>query len=337
MTARSSEAADVGEFRTAPTRIAGERDRRLALAARALLYHHAFLDDLLRGLQPHDLVLLGAETGAGKTELGTAVARANAMAGKRVYYFALEAEPDEIERRSKYAIIAELAEKAGDARRSELNYPDWLVGNCEDICERYNARADQLIAEKLSKLHTYYRGANFGHADIQRMFERIRGHAELVVLDHLHYVDIEDENEHRGFKATVKLIRELALSAGVPVILIAHLRKRDQRARQVVPHIEDFHGSSDIIKICTQVVQLAPAHILESPKWFYAPTFVHVPKDRRGGATGFVACCYFDRRFRAYAPHYTLGRLTSGGTDWEPIRPGDAPRWARRHRDMEAT
>jgi replicative DNA helicase len=334
---RADDHEEIAEFHAAPSRVAGERERRLRAASRAIKYHHAFLDDLLRGIQPHDLVLIGAETGAGKTEIATGIAKANARAGKHVYYFALEAEPDEIERRTKYSLIAELAQQANDPRLFDLNYPDWLVGACEGICERYDHAANQLMLEQLGRLHTYYRGRAFGHDDIRRMFASIKDHAELIVLDHLHYVDIDDENEQRGFKATVKLIRDLALIMGVPVLLVAHLRKRDQRARQVVPHIEDFHGSSDIIKICTQVVQLAPAHNLAPPQWYYAPTFIHVPKDRRGGATGLVAACNFDRRFRTYSNHYTLGRVAKGGTEWEPLALKHVPRWAARNRVHEAT
>jgi replicative DNA helicase len=100
-------------FEKSSTRLDGERSERRRLGARALPYHHAFLDDYLRCIMPNDLILLGAETGAGKTELARHIGAANARNGKRVYYFALEAEDKEIERRTKYAELAGLLSSSG--------------------------------------------------------------------------------------------------------------------------------------------------------------------------------------------------------------------------------
>lgn len=324
-------------FWPAPARLADERAKRLALAARAVSYHHSFLDDALRGILPHDLVLIGAETGAGKTDLALSIAKGNATAGKRSHYIALEAEPDEIERRIKYGLIVELATAARHPRLGELNYPDWCFGRCEHVAAEYDAAASALIIERFGKLRTYYRADSFGDEHIRRLFAAARfDKSELITLDHAHYIDLDaDDNEHRAFKATVKLIRDTALEVGIPVVLVAHLRKRDQRARRLVPHVEDFHGSSDLTKICTQVIQLAPAHDVTPAKWWSAPTYFAIPKDRRGGALPFVGLCNFDTRFRSYAPGYTLGRLTDHGTKWDEVRRLDVPRWATNHRPLE--
>jgi replicative DNA helicase len=52
-----------------------------------------YLDAALKGICPNDLILIGATSGAGKTELCAQIARINAKLGKRVNYIALEAEP----------------------------------------------------------------------------------------------------------------------------------------------------------------------------------------------------------------------------------------------------
>ena len=56
-----------------------------------------YLDAALHGIKPNDLILIGASSGAGKTELCTHIAKTNAKLGKRVRYIALEAEKNEIE------------------------------------------------------------------------------------------------------------------------------------------------------------------------------------------------------------------------------------------------
>lgn len=315
-------------FESAPNRLKNERDERVERGKLEIQYHHGFLDDLLRGIAPNDLIVLGAETGAGKTEFARGVAARNAKQGKRVYYFALEAEEKEIERRTKYGIVLGLLSRENKPRREEVNYPDWYRGKCEDIIgEDIDTQADRMLALEYRTLHTYYRGSKFDHDDIKRLFLAIQSDADLIVLDHLHYVDIDDENENRGFKKTVKMIRDVALGIGRPVILVVHLRKRDMRSKAIVPDAEMIHGSSDIAKICTRVIMLAPARSMRNRDPGISNTFFYVPKDRVGGATGLVALCEFDRRQRGYLQRYTLGRMSPAGDEFEPL--DDLPRWAK--------
>lgn len=318
-------------FQSSAERVKGEKAARRALVERQLPFHVQYLDDILRSILPNDLILLGAETGAGKTEMARIIASSTSERGKNVFYFALEAESLEIERRDKYAILCELLMKRG---RSvvDMNYPDWYRGKCDSIIAGLEQEAEEIIAEKRRCLHTYYRGNKFDHKDIQRLFLAINTQADLIILDHLHYVDIEDENENRGFKTTIKMIRDVALGISKPVILIAHLRKRDGKQKRIVPHIEDFHGSSDIIKIVTHSVMLAPATKMPSSSPHISNTYIYVPKDRHGGATGLVALCRFDRNRKTYEKHYTLGR--PDGDEFVPLDLNEVPRWAKHHKPL---
>ena len=323
------------DFESSGDRVRNEREERKAMTARRLQYHHAFLDDLLRAILPHDLILLGAETGAGKTEMAIGIAKANARNRKRVAYFALEAEKLEVERRIKYSIIAEFATRDRVPGAELMTYTDWYLGNCESIAGKYDETAENAIRLEYGGLRTYYRGSKFDHDDIRRLFLAVQDAVDLIILDHIHYVDIDDPDENRGFKRTIKMIRDVALGMGKPVIVIAHLKKRDTRSRQIVPDAEMFHGSSDIIKICTHIVMLAPARGVPVPPGV-SGTFVHVPKDRMGGATGLIALCHFDRRFKAYSDYYQLGRASIDGTEFEPMSLADTPRWAKRARTLMA-
>ena len=127
----------------------------------------------------------------------------------------------------------------------------------------------------------------------------------------------------------------MALNVGKPVILIAHLRKKEQGSKRLIASIDDFHGSSNITKICTQAITIERCHVVQSPKWFLAPTFMTILKDRRSGACPFVALTNFDRRTKGYAGKYTLGKLTKGGSDWEPLTVNDKPDWATHHQPLE--
>jgi len=320
-------------FSPMPARIRGELERRQAMAARALNYHQTFLDDQLRAILPHDLILIGAPTGIGKTDLALSIAAANASRGHRVHYFALEAEPDELERRTKYALLAKEAYRMRHPHAHDLNYTDWLLGNCEHVVGELNAWADQQILASLGNLQTYYRGEKFDHADLARYVLEHHKQSDLMVVDHLHYVDSDDDNENRGLAEVVKTIRNVSLNVGKPFIVVAHLRKHDTKTKQVIPTIHDFHGSSNITKICTQAITLERAHDIEAPKWYLAPTYMAVLKDRRSGSSPFVAVVNFDRRSKSYDDTYSLGRIKSG--KWDPLKVGEAPSWARSHRPMD--
>lgn len=323
-------AAELG-FKSAAERVHGEHAERDALVARELQFHHSFLDDYLGGILPNDLHLLGAFTGAGKTELARIIACANAIHGRSVYYFALEAEPNEIERRTKYTTILMLARRHG-VSTAGVSYRTWYRLKHEDTLGRFNHEAEQIMADRFKTLHTYYRGSKFTHEHIEKLFLAIQSQADLIILDHLHYVDIEDDNENRGLKRVIQMIREVAIDIGRPVILIAHLRKRDTRSKDIVPNIEMFHGSSDIIKICTSAIMLAPAYSVEPSAQGRAPTFIHVPKERGDGTNGLIAMCEFDRQFRNYDNKYTLGRIRDG--EFQPLGTDEAPQWAKRHKPL---
>lgn len=321
-------------FASSAERVRGEAERRAELVARQLYFHHAFLDDTLRSILPNDLILIGAESGAGKTEIVASIAEANAAVGKRVHFFALEAEQDEIERRIKYRNLAQLVRNSGAPRSSEMNYADWYRGFFDDVCAPFVDEAEGHLQRTCRTLHTYYRGDTFGLDDIRRMFLAVQDQTDLIVLDHLHYVDLEDENENRAFKAVVKTIRSTVLAMGKPVILVAHLRKKNTSSKAVLPDLDSFHGSSDIVKICTGVVLLAPARAVPVQHWSTSNTFVYVPKDRMSGATGLVAVCQYDRLARIYRPFYALGRMSPDGATWNALTPSDVPRWALNNRSL---
>lgn len=320
-------------FLPMPDRMHGELDERRAFERSLLGYNVTFLDDVLRGMLPHDLVLLAAGTGIGKTELALAIAAGNAAQGRPTHYFALEAEPRELERRRKYALIARRAWEEKHPVAYELNYMDWFLGRL-DVGD-LDAWADTQIAIELSTLFTFYRGRKFDAADLARAIIGIHDKTTLIVVDHLHYVDAdEDADENRALHETTKIIRDVSLRVGRPILLVVHLRKRerDTARRALMPSTDDVHGSSNITKIGTQVITIERATDIEPTKWYFSPTFIAIAKDRRAGAPRYVALCNYNTLTKTYSPEYTLGRAK--GSKWEAIGPGDAPSWAKNHRAL---
>lgn len=332
---RTSVAQRVDGFETMAGRLVGEVAERVALGGRRMPYHVAFLDDYVKAILPHDVVLIGAPTGIGKTELAMHIATTNA-AERNVAFFALEAEPREIERRKKYALLLPHVWRSNPERARDMNFTEWMLGDYEDVCAPHNRIVDIEIARSFGSMQTYYRGSTFGAKELVAKIDEVHAYTDLIVIDHLHYID-DDEDDHGSI---VKRIRDCALAHGKPVIVVAHMRKKDSassaQAKKLVSALDDFHGSSNVTKIATQAIVLEVAPRIEGEPYNLAPTFVQVLKDRRQGPCRQVARVFYDMRMKEYRSAYTLGYVTANGSKWEALGSAQVPAWARRHEPLTA-
>jgi replicative DNA helicase len=314
-------------------RIKPERAERLELASRILSFGVDFLDAALGGVFPRDMVLLGAKTGLGKTTLASIIAETNAEKGKRVHYFALEAEDKEIERRIKFRVLSQLVFKLGKAgpHIGRINYLDWYAGKLEPITGMYEAHADDLLTKKYGTLKTFYPRGDFTADDLVKAFLSIQDETDLIILDHIHMVDYDDANENRGIKAIVKKLRDVALDVGKPVVVVAHLRKTDRRSKYIVPDLDDFHGTSDLVKLVTKAVIIAPAYDQVSDHGHLWNTYIHPAKCRsEGSRTKYIGLVAFNVRTGRYEPEFEIGRATNNDEQFEHVPNDKIPSWAVR-------
>ncbi len=297
-----------------------------------------YLDECLLGIRPTDFVMVGARTGTGKTHLAKEIAVKNST-GFRVHFFALEAEHGEIERRMAYTVLADavygpmLREKLTSEFRkigSQLNYAEWVIGRFDSILTVYEKEILERVAETCPGLHTYYQGDSvLNETNIERTILGIQDQTDLIIIDHLHYFDFEDQNENRAMK---KLLRALKLVTEAkvnpkPVVMVSHLRKRDKRFPSIVPDLDDFHGSSDISKFATKAVMFAKAEG-NGPDIYTYPTYVYAPKFRDDmSRTNYVALCNFDVRRNSYGHNYYLGQKSFDDKEWKPV--DQKPYWAK--------
>jgi RecA/RadA recombinase len=315
-------------FIASVSRLDGERVDRLANGRVVLKFGVKFLDEALGGITRRDLILVGAKTGAGKTQLASNIALANCRAGRRVHYFALEAEDREIERRMKFQAVAARYYREYAGSHVALRFVDWYSGRLDGILGRFESAADDDLKTVLKNLHTYYRVDSFTSDDFAKHLEAVREETDLVILDHFHYVDSEDTNENRAAKRTVKQIRDSALRAERPVIVVGHVRKSDPKFGPLIPTEEAFHGSSDIVKIATKAIMIAPDYATDTGERTLWSTYMQIVKCRQDSSlTRYVARIEFDTRTDSYKEHYVLGRLTEGGKAFVGLDRGAWPAW----------
>lgn len=209
------------------------------------------IDDVFGGILPNDIILLGAKTGVGKTALASKIALHNTMLGKKIYMYALEAEPEEIQMRILYESLVSKARAINP--RKKYNFKHWRLGRYTDLDDYYEKCLEKL--NNFENLYIYYRKNEFGIDDFVKLTMSVKDDADLIIIDHIHYFDGVNENE--ALSDAVKKIRDISLLMGVPVIILAHLRKSQGNDFKLVPSIDDFHGSSDLSKICTKGVILS--------------------------------------------------------------------------------
>ena len=310
-------------------RLEGERDVRRANGIE-MRFGHPYLDDALVGIANSDLVLVGADTGAGKTDFCCNIAITNLMLGKRVSYIALEAHEREIEQRILYRTISNCCTKIGHA---VPRYTEWMNGDKVNLPNGLYEQALEYVTNNLENFSVFYRASSFGTGELKKVIGNDADSTDLFIIDHIHYVDIEDENENRGLKELTKTIRDLAIIERKPVIFVAHLRKRNA-TKKSAPTIDDFYGSSDISKIATRCIMLSPAHSVSSDDINTSPTIIQIVKDRLEGSKPYHALSMYLRSSREYMPTYTLGFESPNGEEWNQIDPARKPGWARRHKTI---
>lgn len=320
-------------FKPSMLRLAGERAARLATTGEILTFGVPYLDHALGGIRRSDIVLYGAKSGKGKSALATITALANCRRGKRVHYFALEADDDrEVERRMKYQVIADMYYRRIGGK--PIRYQDWEAGLLDGVLGRFEDEADAALEESLANLRTFYRDESFTADDFQAQLASIQDETDLAVLDHFHFVDSDDENENRSAKRTVKQIRDCGRKANKPVIVVAHLRKSDRQRETLVPDLEDFHGCKDLGNIASKAVVIAPAYGVPSPDSYHWGTYLAAAKNRTDmSVTRYVALNMFNVRTNTYEDKYSLGRLINNGKEFKPLPGDEMPFWAKPNGD----
>lgn len=330
-------------FTTFAEHLETNRQRRQENADGVLTYGVDFLDRCLGGIFPRDLVLVGADSGIGKTQFVSNVAAVNARRapyglGKRVHGFFLEADEGEIQDRIKWRLLSDVI--FDDIRRGtlpastkeRLSYQDWQGGLISDLTDRYESGCDKVLAAEYANLFTCYKVRDFTADDLEKAILSVQTQTDLIILDHLHYLDSDDPNENRGYKTIVKRIREVQRQVRKPVIVVVHVRKPDGRISRLVPRLADIHGTSDIPKIATRAIMLARGPSDATVQPHLVPTLIAPLKNRIEGARTFqIGRCMFNRRTNTYEEHFDLGRvkIEKGEEHFDFMKVADYPHWAR--------
>jgi len=264
------------------------------------------LNECLLGIFPGELVVVGAESGVGKTQFGADTARINAMAGKKTYLICLEGSKNEVISRFKYEIIArEYFSPENPNKGMPMSYPLYLANGLRGI-ERFEAIAEKELAALRGKLVIY--GKNESDLRIDKLLQQLGRiqDADLVVVDHLHYFGMEDDSsEASQLSGIMRKVKDLTQARGIPVLMFSHLRRKARDKK--MPDNDDFHGSSNIAKIADTTLLIVRQY--DGANKDVSPTIFCVGKSRNGWDPFYGWLVDFDRSLRSYSAPWDLVKI----------------------------
>ena len=312
-----------------------EEIHRHLIAASVMPTGNPFLDDLFAGgLNQENMMLVAAKTGVGKTFFGIQLALFAARNGRRVTYFALEAEKYEIERRQLYY---------GTTRLLHKHYPnipvpryrEWLHSGFSTEWAVIEREAREQLRMDTATLDTRYETAVYTPDMFKMDVTNLIGSEEkpdLIILDHLHHFFLEGDEIH-ALKEAIHQIKRLKQDLEAPIVILAQLRKNDfgsGHGKRTLPKGEDIRGTAALTDIATDVLiisALPEEKKNELPPGQHFPMYFYVPKSRTAPeAREYAGIVGFDPQEGHYSSKYFLGRI-HGHEDPELLFKG--PSWAK--------
>ena len=314
------------------------------------------LDDSLLCINKGELVIIGADSGAGKSEAAIQIASHNAKQGKKVALYHLEGGYREAIARMKWRDICQEYYQNHSGAYIEMNYQKWLVNldqnkliseiECkiwEDYKSKYrdnlfihNSSGDLTLTDFLASLldfHSLETAAGAKYND-QRA---IGFDLDLIVIDHLQYFSLDQgESEIAEITNIIRQVKKVTDNYHIPVVLISHLRKKTKD--RGLPDQQDFYGSSNIPKIATTAITITPQINKEDFSRSIYPTWIRIVKSRIGLRPSIAILLDFDGRKKSYAEKYDLYRINNDGySSPEPLGALELPKWAEGNTKTEET
>ena len=293
-------------------------------------YGITFLDDFLGGIRKSDFVLIGADTGVGKSTLAYQIAYNNCI-NKNVHLFALEAEKYEPYAKRAYTYIAnQYFNKRTLYKNITMSYRSFIEGKI-DVASFEPGLTKYM--DSFYKLRIHYKGKEFTIDTLLSAINKIIDSCDMIILDHIDYFDLISDKENSEVTGILKALRAVSMDTGTPIIMFSHIRK-SQFKQTILPHKDDFMGTSNKTKITKTSILISPDFNTCDYVTGEYGTYIQIPKDRAYGKTNLVARCVFDRHKNKYADAYELHRINGGAPDDKVLTVNELPRWANNAKEV---
>lgn len=191
------------------------------------------LDDVLPGLRPGQLIVIGARPGIGKSVIGLGLARNAAEQGAPTLYSSLEMSRKELMHR---AIAAETRISLDKLQRRDLAEDDWH----RITWARPRVASPHLTIDDLPKV------------SIAHIRARLRGMAreaapQLLVVDYLQLLAApQAERREQEVAQLTRDLKVLAREFALPVVVLAQLNRASETRHDKRPQLADLRESGAV-------------------------------------------------------------------------------------------
>jgi len=324
-----------------------EDEQRLNIDFNSLCrYGVKALDDPLLAIARNELIVIGADSGIGKSTLILDIARHNAKNGKKVALFYLEGGHIEAIQRMKWKDICDIYYREKfkgefvdmDFRRWVLNYsriPEIDNIHARLYAEQKDVYKDNLFFYPISedfKIDILLRALLDFHKLTDTKFGEFKKTGvydlDLIIIDHLQYFSLDrSDNEITEITRIIREVKKITDYHNIPVILVSHLRKKGKD--RGLPDQEDFYGSSNIPKISTTAITIAADTQEDNLATNIFPTYFRIVKSRIGLRSNYAIRCNFNLTRGNYEDTYKIFRLDGAGFIGVELPQEELPKWAK--------
>lgn len=243
-----------------------------------------YLDSVIGGLHPSDMIVVGARPGVGKTAFALSVIMNVIKSGKRVGFVSTEMSANQVMLRVTSADSGIAAHKLRDASLDDM---DWtrltsavnrLVDLPLRICDKPNMTAHDVL--------------------LQCKAWMIDGGVDFIVIDYLTRVKPAKAsgNQVQDVGDVVTALKNVGRILDVPVMVLAQLNRQ---AAQRKPIMSDLRDSGVIEQEADQIIMLHRDYEDEN-----APAEILVEKNRHGESSARILCNFDKPTMRWEDLHY---------------------------------
>jgi len=199
------------------------------------------LDNILFGLIPGKMYVLGARPSMGKSSLGSNICMNIAKTGKRIYIQSLEESGED-------SVLRLLSNSSGVAHENlcRANHHCELddivtavgsVGELDIVIDDSGALSTDQIISRVKREH-------------------IKRNIDLIIVDHLQEIREKGDTRHLQISFACSRLKALAKSLEVPILLLCQLNRAVESEPQKIPKLRHLKESGDIEQIADIVMFL---------------------------------------------------------------------------------
>ena len=229
------------------------------------------------GVRSGDLVVLGGETGSGKSALALAMAIRMAQEGVKVAFLSCEMS---VERMMERALAIEGRVKVDDLRQGKLDDLQRAAVGAAAVRLRDRSPRFEVLGEVVD-----------GRLDWLQTLD-----ATVVIVDSLQGVAWDTRTQDETLAAVLRELKETAVLRDLTVILTAHLPAWQPRT-DPRPVLEDFGALGAVKQVADVVLALYREEMYQPDQGVEGATELLVRKNRNG-ATGYVDLYFYKQWLR---------------------------------------